>query len=348
MNEKSGQAPQPQHAGKPPGEPLSTPQGSSILGAVDFSTNRIVKLFGTSLPIIQAGMVWVSGSKLAAAASNAGALGIIGAGSMKPELLRHHILQAKTLTQKPIGVNLPLLYHGIEEQIAICLELGIKIFFTSAGSPKKYTSMLKANHCVVVHVTSTPDLAKKCEDAGVDAVVAEGFEAGGHNGRDEITTMVLIPEVVDAVKIPVIAAGGIADGRQIAAAMMLGASAVQMGSRFAATQESSAHPNFRQAIMQATPTSTMLAMKKSVPVRLLKNKFFDEIAKLEGRCASVEELEAHLGKGRAKAGMLDGDLENGELEIGQVSGMIKDIPSCQELVTRLMAEYSRAVASISR
>ena len=320
----------------------------SALSAVDFSKNKIVSLFGTRLPIIQAGMVWVSGGKLAAAAANSGALGIIGAGSMTLDLLRHHILKAQALTKNPLAVNLPLLYHGIEDQMALCLDLGIKIFFTSAGSPKKYTPMLKRKNCIVVHVTSSPELAKKCEDAGVDAVVAEGFEAGGHNGRDEITTMVLIPEVVDAVKIPVIAAGGIADGRQIVAAFALGASGVQMGSRFAATVESSAHPNFRQAITQSTPSSTMLCMKKGVPVRLLKNKFYDEITKLEERCATVEELHALLGKGRAKAGMLDGDMENGELEIGQVSGMIRDIPTCQELVTRLVSEYSQALARLPR
>lgn len=314
----------------------------------NFSTNRIVKLFGTKLPIIQAGMVWVSGGKLAAASANTGALGIIGAGSMKPDLLRHHIVKAKGLTKEPIAVNLPLLYHGIEEQIQVCLEEGIRIFFTSAGSPKKFTPMLKANGSVVVHVTSTPDLAKKCEDAGVDAVVAEGFEAGGHNGRDEITTMVLIPEVVDAVKIPVIAAGGISDGRQMAAAMALGADGVQMGSRFAATIESSAHESFKRAIVDATPTSTMLTMKRTVPVRLLKNKFYEEVAKLEDRCASAEELNVLLGKGRAKAGMLDGDLENGELEIGQVSGMIADIPSCETLVGRLIDEYVASVARLPR
>lgn len=318
------------------------------MSEVNFSKNSITKLFGIRTPIIQAGMVWVSGGKLAAAAANAGALGLIGAGSMKPDLLKQHILKAKSRTNNPIGVNLPLLYQGIEEQIGVCLELGIKIFFTSAGSPKKYTPMLKSNGCTVVHVTSTPDLAKKCEDAGVDAVVAEGFEAGGHNGRDEITTLVLIPQVVDAVKIPVIAAGGIADGRQMAAAMMLGASGVQIGSRFAATIESSAHQNFKQAIISASPTATMLSMKKTVPVRLLKNKFYDEINKLEERCASVEELQAHLGKGRAKAGMLDGDLDKGELEIGQVAGMIKDIPSCDTLVKRLMDEYRKAVQSVLR
>lgn len=318
------------------------------MSLIDFSNNPVTKLFGTRTPIIQAGMVWVSGGKLAAAAANAGALGLIGAGSMKPDLLKQHILKAQALTKNPFGVNLPLLYHGIEDQIAVCLDLGINIFFTSAGSPKKYTAFLKSKGCTVVHVTSTPELAKKCEDAGVDAVVAEGFEAGGHNGRDEITTMVLIPQVVDRVEIPVIAAGGIADGRQIAAALMLGASGVQIGSRFAATAESSAHPNFKKAILEATPTSTMLSMKKAVPVRLLKNKFYEEITKLEERCATPSELEAHLGKGRAKAGMLDGDLDNGELEIGQVAGMINDVPLCKDLVERMLSEYSKALATVPR
>lgn len=313
----------------------------------NWSNNPICKLFGTRTPIIQAGMVWVSGSKLAAAAANAGALGMIGAGSMKVDLLRHHITKAKALSNGPLAVNLPLLYHGVEEQIAVALELGIRIFFTSAGSPKKYTPMLKNAGCVVVHVTSTPDLAKKCEDAGVDAVVAEGFEAGGHNGRDEITTLVLIPEVVDAVKIPVIAAGGIGDGRAIAAALALGAQGVQIGTRFAATVESSAHDHFKQAIVAATPTSTMLSMRKLVPVRLLKNKFYAEIASLEERCAPPEEISQHLGKGRAKAGMLDGDIAEGELEIGQISGLIKDIPTCLELMKRLETEYSQAVRRLA-
>lgn len=316
-------------------------------GPILWPNNPICKLFGTRTPIIQAGMVWVSGGRLAAAASNAGALGIIGAGSMKADLLRHHITKAKSLTTKPFGINLPLLYHGIEEQIAIALELGVRIFFTSAGSPKKFTPMLKKEGCVVVHVTSSPDLAKKCEDAGVDAVVAEGFEAGGHNGRDEITTLVLIPEVVDAVKIPVIAAGGIGDGRGMAAAFTLGASGVQIGSRFAATVESSAHDQFKQAIVAATPTGTMIAMKKVVPVRLLKNKFYNDITAMEERGASSDELAAHLGKGRAKAGMLEGDIVEGELEIGQVSGLIHDVPSCQELVARLEKEYVRAAEKLA-
>ncbi|MCX6124410.1 MAG: DUF561 domain-containing protein, partial [Proteobacteria bacterium] len=267
-----------------------------------------------------------------------GALGLIGAGSMKPDLLIHHIKKAQSLTKNPVGINLPLLYAGVEEQIKVALDLGIKIFFTSAGSPKKYTSMLKQNGCVVVHVTSTPDLAKKCEDAGVDAIVAEGFEAGGHNGRDEITTMVLIPQIADAVNIPVIAAGGIGDGRGIVAALALGAAGVQIGSRFAATQESSAHDNFKNAIRDAGPNATMLSMKGLVPVRLLRNKFYDDITKLEQSGASSEQIGVHLGKGRAKAGMLEGDLIEGELEIGQVAGLIHDIPTCAALMQRLERE----------
>jgi enoyl-[acyl-carrier protein] reductase II len=307
---------------------------------------RLCQMFGTRLPIVQAGMVWVSGAKLAAAASNAGVLGLIGGGSMKPDLLRSHIQKAKVLTKRPFGINIPLLYHGVEEQIRVALDEGVRIFFTSAGSPKKYTPMLKSAGCIVVHVTSTPELAKKCEDAGVDAVVAEGFEAGGHNGRDEITTLVLIPQVVDAIKIPVIAAGGIGDGRGVAACLALGAAGVQIGSRFAATVESSAHSNFKQAIVSATFDATMLSMKNLVPVRLLKNKFYDDIRKLELSCASKEALSEHLGKGRAKAGMLEGDLEEGELEIGQISGMIRDIPSVAELVARLEGEYAATLKNL--
>lgn len=291
-------------------------------------------------PIIQAGMVWNSGAKLAAAAANAGALGVIGAGSMRPELLREHIKKAKALTKGPLAVNVPLLYDKTQEQLEIALAEGIKIFITSAGSPKTYTAMLKARGAFVLHVVATPELAAKCEAAGVDAVIAEGFEAGGHNGRDELTTMALIPQVVDRVKIPVVAAGGIADGRGIAAALALGAQAVQMGTRFVATVEGSGHAKFKDAVVQAQATDTMLMMKRSVPVRLLKNKFFEEIKALEERCASKEELEAHLGKGRARAGMLEGDLTEGELEIGQCVGLVKDIPTVAALVARLMQEYS--------
>jgi enoyl-[acyl-carrier protein] reductase II len=308
---------------------------------------QICALFDIKYPIVQGGMVWVSGGKLAAAVSEAGGLGLIGAGSMKPDLLKLHIAKAKQLTARPFGVNLPLLYHGAEEQLRVALDGGVRIFFTSAGSPKKFTSFLKKEGCKVVHVTSSPELAKKCEDAGVDAVVAEGFEAGGHNGRDELTTMVLIPLVVDSVNIPVIAAGGIGDGRAMAAALALGASGVQVGSRFAATIESSAHDEFKRAIVAAGPSSTMLAMKKLVPVRLLKNKFYEEILKLEDKCASTEELSHLLGKGRAKAGMLDGDLVEGELEIGQISALIQDVPSAGEIVHRLMNEFETVCKSMS-
>jgi enoyl-[acyl-carrier protein] reductase II len=304
-----------------------------------FKPEHLCKLFEIKYPIIQAGMVWVSGAKLAAASSNAGVLGVIGAGSMNPELLEQHLKKARLLTNKPLAINLPLLYARIEDQIQVALDAGIKIFFTSAGSPKKFTQRLKDAGCIVVHVTSTPELAVKCQEAGVDAIVAEGFEAGGHNGRDEITTMALIPQVVDAVDIPVIAAGGIADGRAIAAAFALGAAGVQIGSRFAATKESSAHDKFKHAIVEAASGSTMLSLKQLVPVRLLKNKFFDQVVAAEGRCASKEELTSLLGKGRAKLGMLDGNLEEGELEIGQVSALIKDIPPVSELVSRLVAEY---------
>lgn len=293
-------------------------------------------------------MVYCSGGKLAAASSEAGALGIIGAGSMQPDVFRRQIQKAKSLTKKRFGVNLPLLYSKAKEQIDIALEEGVRIFFTSAGSPKTYTSYLKSNGCIVVHVTSSPELALKCEAAGVDAVVAEGFEAGGHNGRDEITTMVLIPEVVDAVKIPVIAAGGIADGRAIAAALALGAQGVQMGTRFAATVESSAHANFKAAITAATAGGTMLLMKKLVPVRLLKNKFFDQVIAAEERGATKVELETLLGKGRARLGMLDGDIDEGELEIGQVAALVRDVPTVAALVKRLEQEYKAALATMPR
>jgi len=294
-------------------------------------------------PIIQAGMVWVSGGKLAAAAANAGALGTIGAGSMKPDLLAHHIQKAQGLTKKSLAVNVPLLYDKAEEQIDTALRLGIRIFITSAGSPKLFTKKLKDAGAFVIHVVATPELAKKCEAAGVDAVIAEGFEAGGHNGRDELTTLTLIPQVVDAVKIPVIAAGGIADGRGIAAALALGAQAVQLGTRFVATVESSAHDNFKQAILQAQATDTMLMMKRTVPVRLLKNAFFEEIKAAEETCANKDQLLQILGHGRAKAGMLEGDLNAGELEIGQIAGLVHDIPTTEALIARLMSEY-RAIS----
>src|SRR5690606_15393333 len=296
-------------------------------------------------PLIQAGMIWVSGGKLAAASASAGILGVIGAGSMKPELLEEHIKKALSLTSHPerLAVNVPLLYEKSKEQIDVALKLGIRIFITSAGSPKTYTPYLKSLGAKVIHVVSTPEFAKKSEAAGCDAVIAEGFEAGGHNGRDEITTLALIPQVVDSVKIPVIAAGGIGDGRGIAAVRCLGAQGAQLGTRFIATLESSAHKNFKEAVLNSTPASTMLMMKKHVPVRLLKNKFYEEIKELEDRCASQEELVNHLGKGRARKGMLEGDMEEGEIEVGQIASLVKDIPSVQELVERLVEEQRKSL-----
>jgi enoyl-[acyl-carrier protein] reductase II len=307
---------------------------------------RLTSLFGTRYPIVQAGMVWVAGARLAAAAAEAGSLGLIGSASMTPELLGEHIDKARRLTSRPFGVNVALLYPGAREQIEIALDRGVRVFFTSAGSPRAFTPYLKARGATVVHVTSSPALALKCEAAGVDAVVAEGFEAGGHNGRDEITTMVLVREVVEAVRIPVIAAGGIADGRGIAAALALGAAGVQIGSRFAATVESSAHDAFKRAIVDATATDTQLVMKTLVPVRIMKNPFFRQVEALEGRGAPVEQLQALLGKGRARRGMFEGNLDEGELEIGQISGLIGDLPTCAELVSRLVREYETAVGEL--
>lgn len=308
----------------------------------------ITKLLPIKYPIIQAGMVYVSGGKLAAASAEAGVLGVVGAGSMNPELLDHHLKKAISLTSHPerLAVNVPLLYEKTAEQIEVALKNGIKIFITSAGSPKTWTRILKEKGCTVIHVTSSPELAKKCEDAGVDAVIAEGFEAGGHNGREELTTMVLIPQVVRAVNIPVIAAGGIGDGKAIAAALALGAQGVQLGTRFMMTQESSAHDNYKNLLLNSKSDSTMLMMKKLVPVRLVKNPFFEEVKKLEEGNASKEELEKLLGKGRARAGMLEGDLVAGELEAGQVASLIKDLPTVKELTERLLREYEEAVVSL--
>lgn len=303
--------------------------------------NSLCRLLGIRLPIIQAGMVWVSCGKLAAASSEAGCLGTIGAGSMKPELLRAHILKAQALTKQPLAVNVPLLYEKAGEQLDAALALGIRVFITSAGSPKLHTARLKAAGATVLHVVSSPLLARKCEDAGVDAVIAEGFEAGGHNGREELTTMVLVPQVVDAVKIPVVAAGGIVDARGAAAAFCLGAQAVQMGTRFVATVEASAHANFKRAVTTAGPGDTMVMLKKHVPVRLLKNRFFEEVRAAEERCADRAELEALLGHGRARAGMLEGDLDQGELEIGQACSLVRDIPTVAALIAKLSAEYAK-------
>ena len=287
-------------------------------------------------------MVWVSGARLAAAVSNAGGLGLIGAGSMKPDLLHQHILKAQKLTTLPLGVNIPLLYDKAQEQIDCALDLGLKIFFTSAGSPKIFTSYLKSKGATVVHVTSSPELAIKCAEAGVDAIVAEGVEAGGHNGRAEITTMVLIPQVREKIKIPLIAAGGIATGQGIVAAMALGADGVQMGTRFLMTKESSAHDNFKNLALSAQPHSTQIKMRKTVPVRLLDNLFSKEISEIEEKYTGKElkrKLEEHLSKFRAKKGMLEGDIQEGELEIGQIISLIKNIPSVDEVMNNLINEW---------
>ncbi|MBM3381178.1 MAG: nitronate monooxygenase [Betaproteobacteria bacterium] len=305
--------------------------------------NRFFELFPeTQHPIVQGGMIWVSGGKLAAAVSNAGGLGLIGAGSMKPDLLQHHIRKAKSLTKKPFGVNVPLLYKDTQLQLQTALDEGVRIFFTSAGSPKSHTPWLKSCGATVVHVASTPELALKCQDAGVDAVVLEGFEAGGHNGRDELTTLVLLQQIRGKLNIPLIIAGGIGSGAAIAAALALGADAVQIGTMFAATEESSAHPNFKSAMLDAGNTSTFLRLKKLVPVRLLHNPFSENIRLAEDQCASAEHLSQILGKGRAKVGMLEGDLAEGELEIGQIVSNVRAVPTCQALIDELVADYQRA------
>lgn len=308
--------------------------------------NRVCHLFNIKYPIIQAGMIWCSGSKLASAVSNSGGLGLIGAGSMKPDLLKIHLEKMKSLTSMSWGVNLPVFSKYADEQIDLILKSSCKIVFTSAGSPKRYTGLLKEKGIKVVHVIPSPELAVKCELAGVDAVVAEGFEAGGHNGADELTTMVLIPEVVGSVSIPVIAAGGISGGRHILAAMSLGAEAVQIGTRFAATIESSAHENYKQALITAGSSSTKLMMKKLMPVRILKNKFYDKIQELEDNGAPKEKLSEFLGKGRAMKGIFEGDIENGEVELGQVAMSIHDIPSVKELMERLLNEYHQAFVKL--
>lgn len=312
------------------------------------SGNRICRLFGIEHPIVQAGMVWVGGGNLAAAAANTGCLGMIGAGSMKPDLLAHHIKKAQSLTTKPLAVNVPQLYHGVQEQLRVAIDLGIRIFFTSAGSPKAHTPFLKQFGATVVHVTSTPELAKKCEDAGVDAVVVEGFEAGGHNGRDETTTLVLMQQMRGVVKIPVIAAGGIGSGEAIAAMLAMGADGVQIGTRFAATFESSAHDNFRNAMVGAPNNATFLSLKKQVPVRLLQNEFAKRIREAEEKGASREELEALLGKGRAKLGMLDGNLTEGELEVGQIVSEVKSVLTCQQLVSEFLTDYQKSVSRLTQ
>jgi len=301
--------------------------------------NRVTQLFGIKYPIIQAGMIWASGWRLASAVSNAGGLGLIGAGSMYPDVLREHIQKCKAATNKPFGVNVPLLYPAINELIEIIIEEKVSIVFTSAGNPKTWTSTLKKEGIIVVHVVSSSKFAQKADEAGCDALVAEGFEAGGHNGREETTTLVLIPLVCNAVKIPVIAAGGIATGRQMFASMVLGASGVQVGSRFVASNEASAHLNFKEKIIGLGEGDTMLSLKQLTPVRLIKNSFFEEIKKAEQNCASIEELTTILGRARAKKGMFEGDLQNGELEIGQVSALINEIKPAAEIVKEIWTEF---------
>lgn len=303
--------------------------------------NKITKLLGIKYPIIQGGMVWCSGWKLAAAVSNSGGLGLIGSGSMHPEVLQEHIQKIKKATDKPYGVNVPLLYPQIDEIMKIIVEEKVPIVFTSAGSPKKWTGWLKDHGILVVHVIASSYFAAKCEEAGVDAIVAEGFEAGGHNGRDETTTMSLIPSVRKATSLPLLAAGGIGSGRAMLAGMALGADGVQIGSRFALTQESSAHENFKKLVASLGEGGTQLALKKLAPVRLIKNEFFKQVNEAEMRGADAEELMALLGKGRARRGMFEGDLDEGELEIGQVSAQIDDIPTVAEVMKRMIEEYEQ-------
>ena len=304
--------------------------------------NRVCELFGIQYPIVQAGMVWNSGWKLAAASSNAGILGLIGAGSMYPEVLREHIQKCKAATSHSFGVNIPLLYPDIDQLIEVVLEEKVKIVVTSAGNPATWTAKLKSHGIIVVHVVSSAKFALKAQNAGVDAVVAEGFEAGGHNGREETTTLTLLPMVLNAVNIPVIAAGGIASGRAMLAMEALGAHGVQIGSRFVASQESSAHENFKQMVVQAKEGDTLLTLKELAPVRLLKNKFFDDVQELYRNGGSVEDLKTLLGRARAKRGMFEGDLVEGELEIGQVAGQINDIKTVAEIVSDILVEYHLA------
>jgi enoyl-[acyl-carrier protein] reductase II len=301
--------------------------------------NKITQLFNIKYPIIQGGMIWNSGYKLASAVSNAGGLGLIGAGSMYPEVLRDHIQKCKKATNKPFGVNVPMLYPNIEEIIQIIIEEEVKIVFTSAGNPKTWTSYLKERGITVVHVVSSSKFALKAQEAGVDAVVAEGFEAGGHNGREETTTFTLIPMVKEQINIPLIAAGGIATGRGMLAAMVLGADGVQMGSRFAASFESSAHDNFKKTIIETKEGDTQLTLKELAPVRLIKNKFYNDIQELYSTCPSVEDLKALLGRARAKKGMFEGDLVEGELEIGQIAGLIHNIKSVESIINEVIQEF---------
>jgi len=304
--------------------------------------NKITQLFNIKYPIVQGGMIWNSGYKLASAVSNAGGLGLIGAGSMYPEVLRDHIQKCKKATDKPFGVNIPMLYPNIEEIMNIVIEEGVKIIFTSAGNPKTWTSHLKEKGITVVHVVSSSVFALKAQEAGVDAIVAEGFEAGGHNGRDETTTLTLIPMVKEKINIPIIAAGGIATGRGMLAAMVLGADGVQVGSRFAASTESSSHNNFKETIVKVKEGDTQLTLKELAPVRLIKNKFYNDVQELYEKCPSKEDLVQLLGRARAKKGMFEGDLEEGELEIGQIAGIIHEILPVNQIVQEMIAEFEIA------
>jgi len=304
---------------------------------------RITHLFNIRFPLVQAGMIWASGWRLASAVSNAGGLGVIGGGSMYPDVLREHIRKCRAATDNPFGVNIPLLYPDIDKHIQIILEEKVPVVFTSAGNPKTWTGILKESGATVVHVVSSSLFGKKAEAAGCDAVVAEGFEAGGHNGREETTTMVLVPAVVKAVKIPVIAAGGIATGRQMLAAMVLGAEGVQMGTRFVASEEASSHDNFKKAVIASSEGDTMLRLKKIVPVRLLKNEFARRVAEAEHRGAGEEELKQLLARGRAKKGMFEGNLEEGELEIGQVSALVREIRPAADIVAGIRREFEEAL-----
>ena len=304
--------------------------------------NRITELFNIEHPIVQAGMIWNSGWRLASAASNAGILGLIGAGSMYPDVLREHIQKCKAATDKPFGVNVPMLYPNIEEIMDIIVEEGVKIVFTSAGNPKTWTSWLQERGITVVHVVSSVKFALKAQDAGVDAVVAEGFEAGGHNGRDETTTLTLIPMVKEHLEIPLIAAGGIATGKAMLACMVLGADGVQVGSRFVASEESSAHQAFKQVVVNAKEGDTQLTLKELAPVRLVKNKFFNDLQELYKTAPTPEQLKELLGRARAKRGMFEGDLDDGELEIGQIAGLIHDIKPVAEIVNDMVTEFEEA------
>ncbi|WPY99541.1 nitronate monooxygenase [Christiangramia sp. OXR-203] len=306
---------------------------------MSFKHNRITELFEIEYPLIQAGMIWASGWKLASAVSNAGGLGIIGAGSMYPEILKEHIQKCKMATKQPFAVNVPMLYPDIDKIMEIIIDEGVKIVFTSAGNPKTWTSHLQSYGIKVVHVVSSVKFAVKSQEAGVDAIVAEGFEAGGHNGRDETTTFTLIPMVREKIDIPLIAAGGIGNGKGMFAAMVLGADAVQVGSRFVATPEASSHQNFKEMVVKAKEGDTVLTLKELAPVRLLKNKFFEDVQELYTKSPSKEDLTKLLGRARAKKGMYEGDLEEGELEIGQVSGLINEIKPAAEIVKEMISEF---------